>query len=162
PPSPTRTPRRACPGIPRPWWSAEAMATSWPSSGHTWCPDHTGTRGLSRCRRRGCGKPQAVFSSLLGGAPDDLQDGGVATRVEGRAREDDLAALDDVEPRGVVGDGGDVGLGKQHGATARHDVRDRLADGRDDRGRESLERLVQEQHLGVEGEGARDREHLAL
>ena len=87
---------------------------------------------------------------------------GVTPGVVRPAAEDDLAALDDVEPGGVLGHVVDVGLGDEDRAAEPDDRRDAGAHGRDDRGRESLERLVEQQHLRVERQRARDREHLAL
>src|SRR5437879_7906331 len=94
-------------------------------------------------------------------APNYAQHGAVAPGVVGRAGEDDLAALDDVEPGRVLGNVVDVGLGDQDRVAESGDLGDAVAHGRDDRRGEALEGLVEQQHLRVERQRARDREHLA-
>src|SRR5260370_721743 len=94
--------------------------------------------------------------------PDYPQNGRVAPGVVARAREDDLAALDDVEAAAVLRHVVDVRLGDQDRAAEARDLGDALGDGGNDRRGEPLERLVEHEHLRVERERPRDREHLAL
>src|SRR2546422_959647 len=95
-------------------------------------------------------------------APDDTCETWIAPGILEPAREEDRAALDDVQTADVLGHVMDVGLGDQDRPAQLGDRRDTLAHGRDDRGREPLERLVEQEQLGVEREGPRDREHLPL
>src|SRR5207248_2715178 len=83
-------------------------------------------------------------------------------RLVERAGEDDLAALDDVQAVRPGGDVVDVGLRDQQAATEPRDGRQRLADDRHDGRRQALERLVEEEQVGVERQRAGDRQHLAL
>src|SRR5438445_2664095 len=95
-------------------------------------------------------------------ARDDTCETWIAPGILEPAREEDRAALDDVQTADVLGHVMDVGLGDQDRSAQLGDRRDPLAHGRDDRGREPLERLVEQEQLGVEREGPRDRERLPL
>src|SRR2546426_10893546 len=95
-------------------------------------------------------------------APDDTCETWIAPGILEPAREEDRAALDDVQTADVLGHVMDVGLGDQDRSAQLGDCRDTLAHGRDDRGREPLEGLVEQEQVGVEREGPRDREHLPL
>src|SRR5438552_1266252 len=95
-------------------------------------------------------------------APDDTCETWIAPGILEPAREEDRAALDDVQTADVLGHVMDVGLGDQDRSAQLGDRRDTLAHGRDDRGREPLEGLVEQEQVGVEREGPRDREHLPL
>src|SRR2546425_1166534 len=95
-------------------------------------------------------------------APDDTCETWIAPGILEPAREEDRAALDHVETADVLGHVVDVGLGDQDRSAELGDRRDTLAHGRDDRGREPLEGLVEQEQVGVEREGPRDREHLPL
>src|SRR2546427_3053919 len=81
-------------------------------------------------------------------APDDTCETWIAPGILEPAREEDRAALDDVQTADVLGHVMDVGLGDQDRSAQLGDRRDTLAHGRDDRGREPLERLVEQEQLG--------------
>src|SRR5919197_3321901 len=123
--------------------------------GFPWEPTTAvGTRGsvmVSRLQRAGSRR-----------APDDTCEAWIAPSLLGPAREDDRAPLDDVQAAGVLGHVVDIGLRDQDRTVELGDRRDGLAHGRDDRGREPLEGLVEQKELRVECERPRDREHLPL
>ena len=97
-----------------------------------------------------------------GRSADRAQDGRIPARAVGRPAVDDLPALDDVEAGRLGRDVVDVRLGHQDRPALARDGGDARGHLRDDGGREPLERLVEQEQPGVEGEGAGDREHLAL
>src|SRR5262245_49135651 len=121
--------------------------------------------------RRYC-TPEGVSSADLGcmravrrasgGAADHAHDRTVAVHILRPADEDDLAALDDVEARGELWYVVDVGLRDQDRAAERGDRGKALADRGHDRRRQAFERLVEQQHIGVEGQRPCDGQHLAL
>src|ERR1700738_5505418 len=78
------------------------------------------------------------------------------------ACEDDLAALDDVEPIDKIRNMWDVGFGDADRMTESTDGGEPIDDGRDDHRGKPLSRLVEQQQLRPECERAGNRNHLAL
>src|SRR5262245_57089792 len=78
------------------------------------------------------------------------------------AVEDDLAAVDRVEPVGDPGGVDQVRLGDEDGDAHRLDRPHRLDEPGDHDRREPLERLVQQQHRRPQGHGPGDGVHLLL
>ncbi len=109
--------------------------------------------------RNGAGKTTTLRTIMGYHRP---RGGGVLADVVRPPREDDLAALDDVETRGKVWHVVDIGLGDQDGMAALGDLGEAFGHRRDDGRREPLEGLVEEEHVGVEGKRPRDGEHLSL
>src|SRR5215467_4858780 len=108
-----------------------------------------------------CGKWRSRKNHLAC-AIHDPGDRGVLAHVGGRSGENDFAALDDVKAvrkfRHVV----EIGFGDQHGVAELADGSNAGDDGGYDSRGEAFGWLVQEQQLGVECQGASNRNHLAL
>src|SRR5262249_30161343 len=111
----------------------------------------------ARCADLGCMRAARRAS---GSTADDAHDRAVAVHVLRPADEDDLATIDDVETRGELRHMVDVGLRHQDGAPERRDRGEALAHRGHDRRRQPLERLIEQQHVGIERQRPGDRQHL--
>src|ERR1700674_3815051 len=78
------------------------------------------------------------------------------------AGKNNLAALDDVEAIGEVGNVMQVRLGNEDGATKLANGRNAVDDGGHDRWRKPLRGLVEQEEFGIERQRPGDRDHLAL
>jgi hypothetical protein len=94
-------------------------------------------------------------------AADDFHDLGRIS-IAGFAAVDDFTALEHIQAVGVFGNVVDVRFGDQDPVSEAADRGDAFADIRDDRRRQALERLIEQEQLRVEGQRARNRDHLAF
>src|SRR5439155_5869382 len=99
---------------------------------------------------------------LSASAPQGLHDVLVLERLLGPALEDDLAAVDRVEPVRDARRVGEVRLGDQQRDPQVLDLEHRIAEPLDDDRGQTFERLVQKQQRRGERHAARDGDHLAL
>src|SRR5258705_2525838 len=85
----------------------------------------------------------------------------VAVRLRQGARKHHLTALQNIDAVDVVGNMVHVGFRDQNALPYRAERGDALGDQRNDRGRQPLERLVEQQQLWIERQRAGDRHHFA-
>src|SRR5258705_3069238 len=86
----------------------------------------------------------------------------VPARLRQGARKHHLAALQNIDAVDVVGNMVHVGFRDQNALPHRADGGDTLGDQRNDRGRQPLERLIEQQQFWIKRQRAGDRYHLAL
>ena len=119
-------------------------------------------RGPRRRRSRGAGRIGAVLARFL--APERALEGGVeptlCDELVVRALLDDTALIHDHDEIGIANRGEPVG-DHERGAPL-HQLRDAALDQRLRLGIDVGGRLVEDEHLGVAEQGARERDQLAL
>src|SRR5882757_282694 len=86
----------------------------------------------------------------------------VAVRLRQGAREHHLAALQNIDAVDVIGNMVHVGFSHQNALPDRPDRGNALGDQRNDRGRQPLEWLIEQQQFWIERQRAGDRYHFAL
>src|SRR5690606_4905635 len=81
--------------------------------------------------------------------------------VQGAVKHD-FPAFDDVDAIGEAGQVVEVGFGQQYRAPLAQDLAQPVADGGQNGGRKAFERFIEDEHFGVQGDGAGDGDHFSL